>query len=253
MFERKKTKSYKCFLNFFLLYSIRKSISRRYAGIFNLQDRIRSTFSSCGSLVFSGSEDGQVNCWHTYNGNLIYSFKSLHYTQPVLDIQFHPFDNLLAMCSIGPLHQVYVFQHTFNDADIEAKPISHGSIARGASTPIVTSDVEQRTPLPASSRHDDSGRYTTVSDTDRSIRKGRTESSGDELPRTDTGRHHDRRNRRLAVVNKILDEMDDAIVSKDFCYFSINILFYLESKIWWKTSSRFYHWIWWWSYDVPFN
>jgi hypothetical protein len=198
------------------LYSIRKSISRRYIGVFNLQDRIRSTFSSCGSLVFSGSEDGHVNCWHTYNGNLIYSFKSLNYTQTVLDVQFHPFDNLLAMCSVGPLHQVYVFQHTFNDADIEAKPIQNGNTARGGSLSRVTSDNEQRTPMPASSRHDDSGRYTTVSDTDRSLRKGRTESSGDELPRTDTS-NHDRRHRRLAVVNKILDEMDDVIVSKYFC------------------------------------
>jgi jouberin len=76
----------------------RKAISRRYIGAFNLQDRLHSTFSSCGSLVFSGSEDGQVHCWHTYNGNLLYSYKNLKYTQPVVDIQFHPFDNLLAMC-----------------------------------------------------------------------------------------------------------------------------------------------------------
>ena len=129
------------------------------------------------------------------------------------------------MCSIGPLHQVYVFQHTFNDADIEAKPITHGNMARGISTPVMTSDTEQRAPLPPTGRHDDSGRYTTVSDTDRSSRKGRAESSGDELPRADTGRHHDRRNRRLAVVNKILDEMDDVIVSKRFYYFSIDIIF----------------------------
>lgn len=199
----------------FVLYRISKSISRRYAGTFNLQDRIRSTFSCCGSLVFSGSEDGQVNCWHTYNGNLIYSYRSLNYTHPVLDLQFHPFDNLLAMCSIGPLHQVYVFQHTFNDADIEATPVQRGNSARGGllSTPV--SDSEQRTPMPASSRHDDSGRYTTVSDTDRSGRKGRTESSGDELPRSNAS-NSDRRNRRLAVVNKILDEMDDVIVSEHF-------------------------------------
>lgn len=195
---------------------IRKSISRRYAGVFNLQDRIRSTFSSCGSLVFSGSEDGQVNCWHTYNGNLIYSYKSLNYTQPVVDIQFHPYDNILSMCSIGPLHQVYIFQHTFNDADIEAKPIHQPSTIRDkgllTSTSIINSDVEQTT----RNRYDDSARYTTVSDTDRSLRKGRTESSGDELPKSDTSRN-DRRNRRLAVVNKILDEMDDVIVRKYLC------------------------------------
>lgn len=159
-----------------------------------------------------------MNCWHTYNGNLIYSYKSLKYTHPVVDIQFHPFDNLLAMCSIGSLHQVYIFQHTFNEADIEATPIQQGGSARSGllSTPV--SDNEQRSPVPLSGRQDDSGRYTTVSDTDRSGRKGRTESSGDELPRSATS-NNDRSNRRLAVVNKILDEMDDVIVSECFLLF----------------------------------
>lgn len=209
------------FFKFLYIHIIRKSISRRYAGVFNLQDRIRSTFSSCGSLVLSGSEDGQVNCWHTYNGNLIYSYKSLNYTQPVIDIQFHPYDNLLAMCSIGPLHQVYVFQHTFNDADIEAKPleqqhpIKHGLLPM--TTPLITSDNEQKPIKSVSNRYDDSARYTPVSDTDRSLRKGRTESSSDELPRSVTS-NNDRRNRRLAVVNKMLDEMDDVIVSKKFSF-----------------------------------
>ncbi|CAF1634662.1 unnamed protein product, partial [Adineta ricciae] len=47
--------------NLIVLIDVRtKSISRRYVGAFNLQDRIRSTFSSCGSLIFAGSEDGQV-------------------------------------------------------------------------------------------------------------------------------------------------------------------------------------------------
>jgi len=133
------------------------------------------------------------------------------------------------MCSIGPLHQVYVFQHTFNDADIEAKPIqSQSTITRRGglltSTSIIPSDNEQKT-----NRYDDSARYTTVSDTDRSLRKGRTESSGDELPRPNATQN-DRKNRRLAVVNKILDEMDDVIVSKnspkEFSHF-----YYLESKI----------------------
>jgi hypothetical protein len=140
-----------------------------------------------------------VHCWHTYNGNLLYSYKYINYTQPVVDIQFHPFDNLLAMCSIGPLHQVYVFQHAFNEADIEAKPFQQPLNATkgglGPSTTLATS--------------------TIVSDTDGSMARGRMESSGDELSRTATSKN-DTRNRRLAVVNKILDEMDDVIVSRRF-------------------------------------
>jgi hypothetical protein len=160
------------------------------------------------------------------------------------------------MCSIGPLHQVYVFQHTFNEADLEAKPIQQQTVTKSGlipSTSIITSDNEQKTTIPISNRYDDSARYTTVSDTDGSLRKGRTESSGDELPRTNILRN-DRRNRRLAVVNKILDEMDDVIVNKYFFHLEIIFNFnYLESKIWNKSSSRFYYRLWWWSSYVSFN
>ncbi|CAF3431313.1 unnamed protein product [Rotaria sp. Silwood1] len=201
--------------NLIVLIDVRiKTISRRYTGAFNLQDRIRSTFSTCGSLVFAGSEDGQVHCWHTYEGKLLYSYRNLNYTQPVVDIQFHPLDNLLAMCSIGTLHQVYVFQHTFVDADIEAKPLPRPYTAKGGLLPTTTSiglsDNEQRPSVATKNRYDSSARVTTASDTDRSLVKTRVDSSGDELrPST-----NEKRNRRLAVVNKFLDDMDDAINAK---------------------------------------
>jgi len=103
------------------------------------------------------------------------------------------------MCSIGPSHQVYVFQHAFNEADIEAKPFQQELNATkgglGPATTLATSAI--------------------VSDTDGSMARGRMESSGDELSRTATSKN-DTRNRRLAVVNKILDEMDDVIVSRRF-------------------------------------
>jgi hypothetical protein len=127
------------------------------------------------------------------------------------------------MCSIGPLHQVYVFQHTFNDADIEAKPFQQQNASKGGliQTSMVYSDSEQKpTPVPITNRYESSGRYTTVSDTDRSVAKGRTESSGDELPRTGAPKN-ETRNRRLAVVNKILDQMDDVIVRTDFVFMLI--------------------------------
>jgi hypothetical protein len=148
------------------------------------------------------------------------------------------------MCSIGPLHQVYVFQHTFSDADIEAKPIKGGLLQ----TSMVYSDNEQKpTPIPTANR----ARYTTPSDTDRSVTKGRTESSGDELPKTATPKS-DARNRRLAVVYKKLDEMDDIIVSKMKKY-TYSFQIYVESKIKHKSSSRFHNRLWWWSYDVTFH
>ncbi|CAF2659041.1 unnamed protein product [Rotaria sp. Silwood2] len=205
--------------NLIVLIDVRiKTISRHYTGAFNLQDRIRSTFSTCGSLVFAGSEDGQVHCWNTYDGKLLYSYKNLKYTQPVVDIQFHPLDNILAMCSIGTLHQVYVFQHTFVDADIEAKPLPRQYTPRGGggllpvttTTSMALSDNEQKPSVVTKDRYDSSARVTTASDTDRSFAKTRVDSSGDELRPS----RNEKRNRRLAVVNKMLDEMDDVINAK---------------------------------------
>jgi hypothetical protein len=117
------------------------------------------------------------------------------------------------MCSIGPLHQVYVFQHTFNDADIEAKPLQKQNTNIGGSfrapTSMILSDNEQKSAVAMTNRHETGA----VSDTYRSTTKGRRESSSDELPRTLTVKN-ETRNRRLAVVNKILDDMDDVIVSR---------------------------------------
>ena len=91
------------------------------------------------------------------------------------------------MCSIGPSQQVYVYQHTFNDADYEAKPLKPSTMSR--TNPIPLSDTESRPP-PSS----------------------RVDSGTEDVPTSSTSRT-DHRNRRLAVVNKMLDEMDDIIVS----------------------------------------
>ena len=198
------------------LFCIRKSISRRYFGAFNIQDRIRCTFSQCGSLIFSGSEDRQVQCWHTHNGTLLYSYQSLDYTQPVVDVQFHPFDNILAMCSIGPSHQVHVFQHTLNGADVEAKVLQEQSwnidkSARptSAAGSMANDDYGPKTSTPMPNRH----AHAPALDSDRSTARARLESSPDESSRARTSSRNESGHRRLAVVNKILDEMDDVIVS----------------------------------------
>jgi hypothetical protein len=168
-------------------------------------------------MVFSGSEDRQVYCWQTYNGNLLYSYKTLNYTQPVIDIQFHPHDNLLAMCSIGPQHQVNLFQHTFNDADIEAKPFQTSNTGRGGlssfSPPTASTDMGHKPPPSMSNRYDTSARYAPASGTERSADQSRAASSSAESPRGTATTKNETRSRRLAVVNKILDDMDDVIVS----------------------------------------
>ena len=127
------------------------------------------------------------------------------------------------MCSIGTMHQVYVFQHTFQDADIEAKPLPGQTIIKDRPASVITtsmklSDNELRPSTGMRNQHDYSAKYTTGSDTDQNTRRGRADSS-DELPRTTATFSDDaRRNRRLAVVNKILGDMDDVIVSRHFIF-----------------------------------
>jgi WD40 repeat protein len=41
----------------------------RYIGANNFKEHVRSTMSTCGSFVFSGSEDGLVYVWDTETGN----------------------------------------------------------------------------------------------------------------------------------------------------------------------------------------
>jgi hypothetical protein len=187
-----------------------------------VQDRLRSTFSACGFLVFSGSEDRQVYCWQAYTGELLYCYKTLNYTQPVMDLQFHPFDNIVAMCSIGPWHQVAVFQQRFYDAVIDARPIATSTLNRSTNLPLpvlssglALSDNEQRQPGSVSSGQHRRLRDSSLPrDSDQGISTARSDMSIDAAPELATSRH-DRRNRRLAVVNKFLDGMEDVIVSND--------------------------------------
>jgi hypothetical protein len=192
-----------------------KSISRRYIAAFNTQDRIRCAFSHCGSLVFAGSEDRQVHCWQTYNGNLLYSYQSLNYTQSVVDLHFHPFDNLIAMCSMGPSHQVHVFQHISNVADQHAQPFTsnrdgHKSLST-VMTSMALSESEQRPPISSARRFESSVMSKDTSENELDTGRSYLNNATDQSFRSDT--MNDRKNRRLAVVNKILDDMEDVIVS----------------------------------------
>ncbi|CAF4986057.1 unnamed protein product, partial [Rotaria socialis] len=74
--------------------------------------------------------------------------------------------------AIGTQHQVYLFQYTHADADIEAKPVARPYSGKGGPMPITKttslaiSDDEKPT-LPFRDRYDSSARQIHPSDTDR--------------------------------------------------------------------------------------
>jgi jouberin len=43
----------------------------RYIGANNFKEHVRSTMSTCGSFIFSGSEDALVYVWDTETGNKV--------------------------------------------------------------------------------------------------------------------------------------------------------------------------------------
>ena len=51
----------------FVVFSF--SMMTRYIGANNFREHVRSTMTTCGSFVFSGSEDGLVYVWDTETGN----------------------------------------------------------------------------------------------------------------------------------------------------------------------------------------
>lgn len=51
----------------FIVFSF--SMMTRYIGANNFREHVRSTMTTCGSFVFSGSEDGLVYVWDTETGN----------------------------------------------------------------------------------------------------------------------------------------------------------------------------------------
>ncbi|XP_028402688.1 jouberin-like [Dendronephthya gigantea] len=87
------------------------SMMTRYIGANNFKEHVRSTMSTCGSFVFSGSEDGLVYVWDTETGDLVKVYNELGYTAAVSDIDFHPHDNIIAFCSFGQNHPVVLYQH----------------------------------------------------------------------------------------------------------------------------------------------
>ena len=43
---------------------------KRYTGATNYRERLYSTFSPCGSFLFSGSEDGMAYVWNAETGGI---------------------------------------------------------------------------------------------------------------------------------------------------------------------------------------
>lgn len=84
-------------------------LMKEYTGATNRRERIYSTFTPCGTYIFSGSEDGMAYVWNTDTGDVVAIYSDLWYTTGVHGVAFHPHENMVAFCAFGqPIH-VYLY------------------------------------------------------------------------------------------------------------------------------------------------
>ncbi|XP_063719977.1 jouberin-like isoform X2 [Symsagittifera roscoffensis] len=92
-------------------------IMARYAGAINFKDHIRSTFSPCGTYIYASSEDCTAVVWNTDTCETVCHYRDLGFTASISDICYHPFENLVAFCAIGPNQPIVLFSYDCNRPD----------------------------------------------------------------------------------------------------------------------------------------
>ncbi|XP_059177795.1 jouberin-like isoform X2 [Physella acuta] len=122
--------------NSIFMFDLRvQRVMQKYFGAENLKEKICSTITPCGSFVFSGSEDGKVYAWNTDTGDQVAVYTQLNYLMPATDVHYHPRDHLLAICSLGDNHPIYVYKYDplITQAGVSSpRPMS----------PLETTDIE---------------------------------------------------------------------------------------------------------------
>ena len=87
-----------------------QSVVQRYKGAFNFNQNLRSTMSPCGTFVFSSGADTKLYCWNIDSGEQVTTASlTLNYIKPARDMCFHPFENMIAICSYDLHAPAYTF------------------------------------------------------------------------------------------------------------------------------------------------
>ena len=81
---------------------------QRYKGAYNFNQNLRSAISACGTFLFNSGGDTKIHCWNIDTGDKVDTI-NLSYLKPVRDIDFHPYDNMIAFCSFDSNAPVTMF------------------------------------------------------------------------------------------------------------------------------------------------
>ncbi|XP_070556503.1 jouberin-like isoform X2 [Ptychodera flava] len=107
------------------------TIMQRYLGALNFREQLRSTFSACGTFVISGSEDYQAYVWNTDTGDQVAIYSDFGYKHPISDVEYHPYDHMIAFCSFGENHLVQIYTY---DAKVAQLDLGIRQLVREADT-----------------------------------------------------------------------------------------------------------------------
>uniref|UniRef100_A0A3Q2Y7Q4 Abelson helper integration site 1 n=1 Tax=Hippocampus comes TaxID=109280 RepID=A0A3Q2Y7Q4_HIPCM len=90
---------------------LRVMTMKKYTGATNQRERLNSTFTPCGSFIFSGSEDGMAYVWNAESGDQVAVYSELCYSSPLCGVSFHPHENMVAFCAFGESQPVQLYLH----------------------------------------------------------------------------------------------------------------------------------------------
>ncbi|XP_072410215.1 jouberin isoform X1 [Chiloscyllium punctatum] len=100
---------------------LRVLAAKKYTGATNYREQLYSTFTPCGTFLFSGSEDGICYVWNSETGDQVAMYSDLNYTSAVRDVAFHPHEHMVAFCAFGPNQPILVFMYDQKVAQMEAE------------------------------------------------------------------------------------------------------------------------------------
>ncbi|KAK9959675.1 hypothetical protein ABG768_009783 [Culter alburnus] len=96
---------------------------KKYIGATNYRERINSTFTPCGSFIFSGSEDGLAYVWNSETGDQVAVYSELCYSSALRAVAFHPHENMVAFCSFGQNQLIHLYLYDRKVAQMEVESL----------------------------------------------------------------------------------------------------------------------------------
>ncbi|XP_074516340.1 jouberin [Sebastes fasciatus] len=107
---------------------------KKYTGATNYRERIYSTFTPCGTFIFSGSEDGMAYVWNTDTGDQVAVYSELCYRSALHGVAFHPHENMVAFSAFGQSQPVRVYRYDGKVSQLEVHNIKATSRSASADT-----------------------------------------------------------------------------------------------------------------------